>query len=885
MPPPTSDDYAGRDTISPRSELLSPSVTDRNRTHRSHHSSSKRRKHRDKHARSTDTAPSDTSQRELLRIVLEQEAEADNLKKALRTTLQRLEEESQKVAEYEKGTKESSEKFKQVNESRLAAEQEATRATQQLHVYEFQLDKAEREIATTQETLKMLAAQKEEAEELAARARARARKLLQKQVVLQAKEEGRRMGFEAGIKQAQEEIAISTTARRALAQTTPEHSTSRRRDRRHRRSESETPSSQSPVEEHRNRDTHPEEHFDDSGPVGNEPSGMTEGDSETLRSPVFNRAPLYPVQGVGRPPQLHDPRHAPSGPPPSRPPPPRPDPSRTPEVQVYSLDIPPAEQIPTQEAQRQQDHDKWVTAQEHREINGSQTSHDTQSRHSRVPSGQGPPPVHPAEVHFAAQPPPPPPQGRWPPPPAPIFPPQPIYQAQKAQAPTPPKSAGSAKKILNRFPSFKDKAQSWYRTFSRRKKNKPVIDPIEEEPEPPQEQVETSVNGAAPNQEGEDLYRFQPEHPTSWYHGGQRRSEDGGARKSQTSLLKPPGHIRASSIDGGGDRVSRASTRLSQLDLLSTAPNRLLDQASMSGRSAHTNNKGMMQKLSSIREGSQRGVSPMADMYAAPTPFTLPPPSEGGRSRKRPPEIAVPPPPGFDPNDPFVQGNFYLVPPNGMPHAVPPSSTVASSTGSGGVGIDVHPATAAIPTSAPPNSALNTGNHLTPNYVWQRPTSTSMRSAPRNPPSNASRKSRQSTTQQAHRPGQSLDVQPQGYQDSRSMRSGHSRSASTGQGYPLVDMTRSMGEPSQPRPSSRTSKAMDPGYRNATSPHAPSLLGGNSPVLRIPSRSSMHSKFDPDNYVDPAYFQADGTAPDSTFLHVQGLSPRPRSRTPSLEYV
>lgn len=658
-----TDEFGAHQTISPRSELLSAS-TDHDRAHRS--SKRRHKKHRSSRSHNDHSTTSDASQRELLRIVLEQEAEADNLKKALRTTLERLDEESRKTAEYEKGNREASDKLRQINESKAAAEQEATRATQQLRVYEFQLHNAQKELQSSHDTLKVLEKQKEEAEELAARARARARKLLQKQMVFQAKEEGRRMGFEAGVRQAQDELTISTTARRAFAPSDPSsHSSSRRQDRR-RRSEEPTPPPDSPAEEVE----------EESGPPIAEQTAFTEGDSSTLRTPIFPRAPLFPVHHEEQPP-------------------PRPDPNRTPNIQVYSLDIPPPDQIQSHPSHRPSG---WVTAQEHRDLNGSQTSHSTPLQPMAQPSES-------EEVVIVEPTRRPRSTSQPPPPPAPVFPVGvPIMQQSQSQTmytQTPPKSATSSKKkLMFRIPSLKDKAQSWYRSFSLRRKNKPVLDPTDEDPSakaPPVQNSRANGNGNPEQQ----MYTFQPNPPQSWYHEPRRASEDARSQRSRVEMV-PKGHSRSASMNDqlGGDRISRASTRLSQLDLLHTAPTQYQDPgdtASVSGRSAHTNTKKLGQKLSTINEDSKRYTSPLAGVFSTgsrtgpePVPFTLPPASV--RSRKRPPDIAVPPPPGFSPNDPFVQGNFHIIPPNGHAPLAAKSSGISTSTGSGPIGISVQPA-------------------------------------------------------------------------------------------------------------------------------------------------------------------------------------------------
>ncbi|KAJ2918039.1 hypothetical protein MD484_g2370, partial [Candolleomyces efflorescens] len=733
-----SEELGLNQTLSPRTELLSPSATEeRRRTHASGTHESRRRKPRRssrKHERDGShhgTGSSDTSQqRELIRIVLEQEAEADNLKKVLQTTLQQLDEVSQKVSDYERDTREAAERFKQLNDSRMAAEHNASTANQQLHLYQFQLSNAQKEILTAQETVKTLEKQKEEAEDMAARARARARKLHQKQLVLSAKEEGRRVGFEAGIKQAQEELFITATARRAMSQA---QAGSRQKHRSLRTLEGPTPPlPQSPVEEPAPREDQTEALRDDSVPVDEQESTTAYSEIETLKSPIKPRTRYLPPSEDGnpRPSTSHDPRMRAST---SQPQPQPstshqpPDPSYTPSIQPYPLDIPLHDQLP--------ENSRWVTAREHREMFGSQTSNTNSLRSMPRPIQQPVPEPYapPQHVNPAPHPALPRPMSTAPPP-QPVFAVIPATPLGPGQTPPKRSGSGSARKLL-RFPTMaKNKAQSWYRSFSLRKKSRPVIDPIDEEPE------QLAPQRGRPNEdeagsETNELYRTQPPAPMSWYQAPRPVSEVK-SHKSHANTTKGPGHSMVALMEDGrpGERVSRASTRLSQLDMISSAPRGY--QGETASISNQNNVKKLAQKLSIIKEDSQsRGMTPLAEqpypmsMGGPITPFVLPPQSDSGHSKKRPSYIAVPNPPGFAPDDPTVQGNYHRFP-NGVPLGIPqqpppgrmPSHPTAtpSSKRSEDIGINIQPATAAL---EPPQSTAPpfTGNHLTANYVWQRP--------------------------------------------------------------------------------------------------------------------------------------------------------------------
>jgi hypothetical protein len=107
-------------------------------------------------------------------------------------------------------------RFKTLNDSRVAAQQDALKASQELRLYQFQLQSAQTEITRAQEVLRVVQDQRDEAEEAAIRAREQARRLNEERVILAAKEEGRKFGFQAGLQRAQEEynFAVRQTRQR-----------------------------------------------------------------------------------------------------------------------------------------------------------------------------------------------------------------------------------------------------------------------------------------------------------------------------------------------------------------------------------------------------------------------------------------------------------------------------------------------------------------------------------------------------------------------------------------------------------------------------------------------------------------------------------------------
>ncbi|KAI5993157.1 hypothetical protein F5J12DRAFT_786031 [Pisolithus orientalis] len=90
-------------------------------------------------------------------------------------------------------------KLKLTTESKDRAEQEASRLREELKLYKLQLENAQREIFRAQDIINQVSSQRYEAEAEAARARTKARKLQEEKLVMQAREEGRRQGYQEGL--------------------------------------------------------------------------------------------------------------------------------------------------------------------------------------------------------------------------------------------------------------------------------------------------------------------------------------------------------------------------------------------------------------------------------------------------------------------------------------------------------------------------------------------------------------------------------------------------------------------------------------------------------------------------------------------------------------
>lgn len=197
---PDFNGSVGDEEHSPRTELLSPTsndgVVERRRRNR--------RAPGERYRRERELAHSGTQTRDLMRLLINEEYESKRMRKALYTVFSRLEAESQRATDAERHALETSQQFRSLNEARLTALQQASRANEELGLYKFQLHNAQGEILRAQEILRVVEGQRDEADAAAARARTTARELNQERLVNAAREEGRQLGFEAGLRRGQQ---------------------------------------------------------------------------------------------------------------------------------------------------------------------------------------------------------------------------------------------------------------------------------------------------------------------------------------------------------------------------------------------------------------------------------------------------------------------------------------------------------------------------------------------------------------------------------------------------------------------------------------------------------------------------------------------------------
>ena len=567
------------------------------------------------------------SRLELDRLRSDSRPESVQLRDLLETALRQVNLESRRATELQRINEETAERFRILSENQLAAQQEATKANTELKLFQFQLDSAQKEVEKTRTALKEVEKQRDEAEAAAARAREKARQYQQERLVAVAKEEGRKLGFEAGLSHAKKEREMLTTRRsRPVHQRPPapqappptreekgkerEHyPEDRRRPAQHARNHTGDdiesspdisprlpvrnlptmragPSKRTPTRVPRPRPESEEE--DNEGGEGEE-TGSESGREE----PVSRQPQVFRQPQVSRQPQE----------------PPR---TKTPSVYHWKVDVPAANTLDDSfnstenpnAAIRQGSQDKWVTANQHQEIRGGFPLVQGHSRISQASTSQLQPPNRPTQqVALQNAQPPPPLSSSSTSGPIIILPPQ----QQLAPPPRPIKSVG----FWARRPSLaktKQQATSWYRSLSFRKKRKPDIDPIAEEPTGTPRTLtalDATVSGYPPPPPGA-LYGPRPQTSQSWYQkpisaAHSVRSYDYAFARRQPS------------------DVGSVSTRVSQFDLLST-PAQTANASVVMGTcsvSGATRNKGkghVKEKdslLSVIKEDSaSRGNTP-----------------------------------------------------------------------------------------------------------------------------------------------------------------------------------------------------------------------------------------------------------------------------------
>ncbi|KAF7976030.1 hypothetical protein HWV62_8056 [Athelia sp. TMB] len=151
---------------------------------------------------------SGVSRAELLRALIHEEYECRQTRKIMYKAYDQYQSESRRATEAEGRAIEAAKKYRVLNETRILAQNEAARLKEELRLYKVQLEQAQAEILKAQNVVRVVEEQRDDAEAAAARSRDTARKLHEQMMIEQAREEGRKMGFEEGVKRGRETVIV-----------------------------------------------------------------------------------------------------------------------------------------------------------------------------------------------------------------------------------------------------------------------------------------------------------------------------------------------------------------------------------------------------------------------------------------------------------------------------------------------------------------------------------------------------------------------------------------------------------------------------------------------------------------------------------------------------
>ncbi|KAG5731796.1 hypothetical protein E4T56_gene1575 [Termitomyces sp. T112] len=124
---------------------------------------------------------------------------AKSLKQPLSVTNRRLKGQECRAADTEEHILALERQLKLVNDARVAAIQEASKASEELRLYKIQLRKAHQEIQRAREIIDKVDKERYDAEKTAAEARSLARRYQRDLLIIKAMEEGRNVGMQEGL--------------------------------------------------------------------------------------------------------------------------------------------------------------------------------------------------------------------------------------------------------------------------------------------------------------------------------------------------------------------------------------------------------------------------------------------------------------------------------------------------------------------------------------------------------------------------------------------------------------------------------------------------------------------------------------------------------------
>ncbi|KII94484.1 hypothetical protein PLICRDRAFT_25331 [Plicaturopsis crispa FD-325 SS-3] len=148
---------------------------------------------------------STTSARELIRLLVEQEYENKRMRKVLFHAVDQIDAANARIAAHEADSKTAFETLRVEHANRVRLEQEAARLSTELALYVEKSERAQAEIETANRIVRRVEKQRDELEVAVQKARSTARKYETTTLVANARAEGERVGFESGFRRAQED--------------------------------------------------------------------------------------------------------------------------------------------------------------------------------------------------------------------------------------------------------------------------------------------------------------------------------------------------------------------------------------------------------------------------------------------------------------------------------------------------------------------------------------------------------------------------------------------------------------------------------------------------------------------------------------------------------
>ena len=198
-PPRPRTPSTGSDATPPYMSRSLPSVRSSTTTksHRRHRAENEPHLRKDDDRESRESR--DSSARLLSRIVSRSDRDNKHIRTLLFLTNDRLDAETRRADLAEQRVVDVLQRLRMANDATAVAQAEASRAQQEVRLYQIQLEQAQKEILRAQEIVDRLERARVDAEEESARARSEARKCKERWVVANAHEEGRQQGFREGL--------------------------------------------------------------------------------------------------------------------------------------------------------------------------------------------------------------------------------------------------------------------------------------------------------------------------------------------------------------------------------------------------------------------------------------------------------------------------------------------------------------------------------------------------------------------------------------------------------------------------------------------------------------------------------------------------------------